>query len=135
MAKKKQIAGKTGKVTRQALGMLPVPNSAKKKGGRRVLAVAGAMAAAGAVAGMAAALASRSSARSPRAAPRVYHVQHDGERWEVRSEGASTPETTHGSKREATVAGRKLARATAPSRMVIHGLDGNVLDTHDYERD
>lgn len=63
----------------------------------------------------------------------VYRVAPTDDGWEVRGEGAERAASRHGTKKEAVAAGRDLARSKAPSRLVIHGTDGKVQRSHDYD--
>lgn len=52
--------------------------------------------------------------------------------WEVRVEGRETPEAVHGTKKAALAAGRRLARAHAPSRLVVYRTDGSLGESVVY---
>ncbi len=64
---------------------------------------------------------------------RVYHVVPAGEGWAVEIEGASRPESRHGTKREAVDAARAAAHVAAPSGLVIHRADGTIQRRHAYD--
>lgn len=140
MTKSKVFSSRVKKTARRSLDKLTLKGASGKKGkgkgkdkgkGKAMIA-AGLVAAAGVAAGVAAARASRSALKPPRPGETVIHVEHDGQRWRVRFEGTSTPSSVHANKKEATTTGREAARSHAPSRLVIHSLEGKVLDSHDY---
>lgn len=89
------------------------------------------------IAGVAAAAATTglaALAAKKRAAPAVvYHVTVDGDEWSVKGEGAKGAVSRHPTKRQAVSAARDIARAKAPSRLVIHKEDGAIQRTHEYE--
>lgn len=60
-------------------------------------------------------------------ARKVYRVQHITDAWKVRHE--SNTLSSHAVKADAVTAGQKVAKANAPSQLVVHKLDG----TFDYE--
>ena len=59
-------------------------------------------------------------------------VRPADEGWEVRT-AEDAVASRHGTKKEAVAAGRELARSHRPSRLTIHGMDGSVLRSHDYD--
>lgn len=63
---------------------------------------------------------------------RAYRVAAVGDGWAV-LEAGDRPSSTHRTKKEALSAARALARAKAPSRLVIERLDGTVQEEHSYE--
>ena len=63
----------------------------------------------------------------------VYHVVPREDGWAVAKEGAERATSTHATKKEAVEAGRTLATAKAPSRLVVHKQDGTIQDTFTYE--
>lgn len=62
----------------------------------------------------------------------VYHIVPRAEGWAVKQEGIKEPLGMHATKAEALKAGRSLAKAHAPSRLVTHKKDGNVQDSLTY---
>ena len=64
----------------------------------------------------------------------VYHVKPRGSDggWEVQSEAADLPARRYDTKRDAVDQARKLAHRAAPSRLVIHRVDGTIQRKHDY---
>lgn len=89
------------------------------------------------IAGVAAAAATTglaALAAKKRAAPDVvYHVAADGDGWSIKGEGAKAAVSRHPTKKKAVSAARDIARAKAPSRLVIHREDGAIQRTHEYE--
>ncbi|NNF57500.1 MAG: DUF2188 domain-containing protein [Rhodothermaceae bacterium] len=65
--------------------------------------------------------------------PTVYSLQPREDGWAVQKVGAKQASSTHGTKKEALVAARKLAKQHAPSRLVIHRADGTEQETVEYE--
>lgn len=63
----------------------------------------------------------------------VYHVVSRAEGWAVKQEGVKEPRGLHATKAEALDAGRVLAKANPPSRLVTHKKDGKVQDSVTYE--
>ena len=90
---------------------------------------AGAMAAAAAV-GVGVAVSRRSNAP-----PTLFHVRPAGDGWTVSKDGDKQAASTHGTKKEALSAGRKLASSKAPSTLVLHYADGREQKRVSYERD
>jgi hypothetical protein len=62
----------------------------------------------------------------------AYVVASADDGWSVRADGASSPISTHATKRDAVESARALARANAPSELVIHRTDGTVQARHSY---
>lgn len=62
----------------------------------------------------------------------VYHVAADGDEWTLMADGAKRAASRHATKKDAIAAGRELANAKKPSRLVIHKSDGTVQRTHEY---
>jgi len=62
----------------------------------------------------------------------VYHIVPRAEGWAVKQEGIKEPLGVHATKAEALKAGRSLAKAHAPSRLVTHKKDGKVQDSLTY---
>ena len=67
------------------------------------------------------------------AKPAVYHVVSSDEGWAVQQEGSESPVGIYRTKSEATKEARRLAKATTPSRLVLHRKDGTVQDSTAYE--
>lgn len=65
--------------------------------------------------------------------PLVYHVRSAAEGWAVERDGSDRATSLHATKKEAVSAARDLARSRAPSRLIIHGVDGSELRSHEYE--
>src|SRR3712207_803329 len=65
---------------------------------------------------------------------KTYHVtrRSDGG-WTVKFEGAKRASSVHRTKREATRRGVELARAYAPSSLIIHKRDGTIQQQHTYD--
>ncbi len=63
----------------------------------------------------------------------VYHVVSHTEGWAVKQEGVKEPLGLHPTKAEALEAGRSLAKAHPPSRLVTHKKDGKVQDSVTYD--
>lgn len=78
---------------------------------------------------------SKSAPPKPAAAGTVYLVVPHADGWAVEKEGASRATSVHATKAEAVSAGRDLARAAAPGRLVLHRQDGSVQDTYHYGDD
>lgn len=72
-------------------------------------------------------------APAPSADATVYHVVPHTDGWAVEKEGASRATSVHGTKAEAVAAGRDLAKAAEPGRLVLHRQDGTIQDTYSYE--
>ena len=64
---------------------------------------------------------------------KVYHVVPSGARWQVKHEGEVL--SYHATKDMAVEAGRKVAKANAPSQLVVHKLDGTFDYEYTYELD
>ena len=63
----------------------------------------------------------------------VFHVVPADEGWAVKAEGVDEPLSVHETKKDALEAGRGLAKASAPSRLVPHRKDGTVQENLAYE--
>jgi hypothetical protein len=63
----------------------------------------------------------------------TLHVRADGDRWIIAMDGAEEPADAFSTKEEALHAARDVAADAAPSELVIHRLDGSVMDKHSYE--
>ncbi len=103
----------------------------KKKGGGRGRKVAAAAAAGLAAAGAIGVVAARSRRSGKTIAIRV--VPHGDQGWAVMMDGNDEPLGVFPRKRPAVSAGRKAAHDAAPSRLDIHGQDGQILKSHSYE--
>lgn len=64
--------------------------------------------------------------------PAVVRVAPQAEGWAVARDGKAKAESRHGTKKEALVAARLLARAHAPSRLVVLRADGSEQETVEY---
>jgi hypothetical protein len=64
---------------------------------------------------------------------KVYRVQHISTNWHVRHNGSSL--STHALKNEAVSAGQSVAKANAPSQLVVHKLDGTIEYEYTYGDD
>ncbi len=62
----------------------------------------------------------------------VYHVVPHDEGWAVEREGSTRATSLHGTKAEATAAGRERAKSGAAGRLVLHRQDGTIQDTYSY---
>lgn len=102
-----------------------------RKGGGKGKKVAAAAAAGLAAAAIGVVAATR--ARRPGKTLRFRVVPHDDEGWAVMLDGKDDPLGVFSRKRPAVSAGRKAARDAAPSRLDIHGQDGQILKSHSYE--
>ena len=72
------------------------------------------------------------AARKLRKGEKVYHVGADDTGWFVKAEGADRATSRHETKKAAVSAGREIANAKTPSRLVIHKRDGEVQTEHEY---
>lgn len=93
----------------------------------KVLGAAGAVAAAAVGVGVA--------VSRRKGAPETYRIKPTDAGWEVVKEGADRASSTHGTKKEALSAGRKLAGGRAPSSLVLHYADGREQKRIDYPVD
>lgn len=93
---------------------------------RTILGAAGAVAAAATAVGVAV-------SKRKGSEPETWHVRPADDGWTVAREGDDAPESTHGTKKEAITAGRKVAGSRAPSTLVLHYADGRVQDRVSYE--
>ena len=94
----------------------------------KVMGAAGAVAAAAVGVGVAV-------ARRRNAEPAVYRVRSVPDGWVVSMDGGGEPLSTHGTKKEALSAGRKLAAKRAPSTLVLHYEDGREQKRLTYAND
>lgn len=67
----------------------------------------------------------------------VFHVTPNGKRWQVKQvNGADADDPTlFATKTEAVEEGRRRARGTQPSQLVIHDEQGRIRDEHTYQDD
>lgn len=72
------------------------------------------------------------AARKMRKTEHVYHVGADEAGWYVKAEGADRATSRHDTKKSAVAAGREIARARIPARLIIHKRDGEVQAEHEY---
>jgi len=63
----------------------------------------------------------------------TLHVRTEGDQWVIVAEGGNGPIDAFRTKEEAVHAARDTASEAAPSELVIHRLDGSVMDSHSYE--
>lgn len=66
-------------------------------------------------------------------ARKVYRVQYIESRWKVRHDGLTL--SNHVLKSDAITAGTKVAKANAPSQLVIHKMDGTIETEYTYGSD
>ena len=64
--------------------------------------------------------------------PRTFHLLPSDEDWVVRSEGSDKNFSFHDTKESALEAGRGIARAHEPSRLVVHRSDGTIQTSYNY---
>lgn len=95
----------------------------------KVMGAAGAVAAAAAV-GVGVAVSRRRNGTSS-----LYRVRPVSDGWSVSKEGEGKAASTHGTKKEALSAGRKLAGAHAPSTLVLYYADGREQKRISYQVD
>jgi hypothetical protein len=62
----------------------------------------------------------------------VDHVAAVGDEGTLLAEGAKRATSRHATKKDAIAAGRELANAKKPSRLIIHKSDGSVQREHEY---
>jgi hypothetical protein len=67
------------------------------------------------------------------AARRIYRVVPDGALWRVKHNGVVL--STHYTKAAAVSEGRTIAKANAPSQLVVHRQDGSIEEEFTYELD
>ena len=94
----------------------------------KALGAAGAVAAAAVGVGVAV-------ARRKGAEPSVYHVRPTEDGWALTADHREQPASTHGTKKDALSAGRRLAGANAPSTLVLHYADGREQKRIGYDAD
>lgn len=82
------------------------------------------------VAGIAAAV--RYLRRDAKGRARIHVMANESE-WMISADGKEEPIETFRTKEEAVDAGRDAAQAAAPSKLVIHRLDGSVMRSHSYD--
>lgn len=64
--------------------------------------------------------------------PTTFHLLPSDEDWVVRSEGMDEDLSLHDTKDSALEAGRGIARAHEPSRLVVHRADGTIQTSYNY---
>lgn len=62
------------------------------------------------------------------------HVVPNGNNWQVKPEGSSTPTSTHRTQQAAADAGRRLAQQNQ-SELVIHRPNGQIRDKDSFGKD
>ena len=67
--------------------------------------------------------------------PIAYHLLPKGEGWTIRREGSHADISVHTTKDAALDAGRGLAHAHEPSRLVVHRADGTIQTSFSYGED
>lgn len=67
-----------------------------------------------------------------RTGPVTLHLVPKEDEWTVRLEGSEEDLSLHSTKQSAVKAARGIARAQAPSHLVVHRADGTVQDTFSY---
>ncbi len=67
------------------------------------------------------------------ASRKLYRVQYVNSAWAVRHEGVSL--SIYVRKEEAVSAGQKVAKANAPSQLVVHRMDGTIEYEYTYGND
>ena len=67
--------------------------------------------------------------------PEVWHVRPEEDGWALSREGADSPASTHGTKKQAVSEGRRVAREGAPGTLVLHYADGSVQRQLSYDRE
>lgn len=65
--------------------------------------------------------------------PVAYHLLPRGEGWTIRLEGSDENLSLHETKNAALDAGRDIAHAHLPSRLIVHRADGTIQTTYSYE--
>lgn len=75
----------------------------------------------------------RKTARSLQQEPMTFHLLPNNDTWVVRSEGNDEDLSWHETKESAVEAGRGIARAHEPSRLVVHRADGTIQTSYSYE--
>lgn len=63
----------------------------------------------------------------------IYHVVPNGEEWAVKKQGATQASRVAASQSEAIQHAESFARKQAPSRVVIHGEDGQIEGQHSFD--
>jgi hypothetical protein len=64
--------------------------------------------------------------------PTVYEVKPHDDGWQLIKEGAGQATSVHGTKEQATAAGREFAGSHVPSQLKIYKADGSHDVTHSY---
>lgn len=73
------------------------------------------------------------TARALQQEPMTFHLLPNDDNWVVRSEGNDEDLSWHDTKESAVEAGRGIARAHEPSRLVVHRADGTIQTSYSYE--
>lgn len=128
---KKDLSKKAKGVEKDLKEGLDKLTPGKKKSGGKGKKVAAAAAAGLAAAGAIGVVAARARRSGKTLTFRV--VPHDDQGWAVLLDDKDEPLGVFSRKRPAVSAGRKAARDAAPSRLDIHGQDGQILKSHSYE--
>lgn len=68
-----------------------------------------------------------------RTGPVTFHLVPKDEEWTVRLEGSEEDLSLHSTKQSAIKAARGIARARAPSHLIVHRADGTVQDSFSYD--
>jgi len=68
-----------------------------------------------------------------RAGPAILHLLPKDDEWTVRLEGSEQDLSLHATKYSAVKAARVIARAHAPSHLVVHRADGTAQESFSYE--
>jgi hypothetical protein len=63
----------------------------------------------------------------------VYHVVPSGDEWAVKKQGSEQASRVAGTQKEAIQYAETFARKQAPSRVVIHGEDGQIEAQHSFD--
>lgn len=63
----------------------------------------------------------------------IYHVVPNGEEWAVKKQGATQASRVASTQDEAIKHAEAFARKQAPSRVVVHGDDGQIEGQHSFD--
>lgn len=66
---------------------------------------------------------------------RKIHVVPNGNKWEVKQEGKSTPISSHNLKERAIENGKSQAKNAELGQILIHGQNGKIQTEHTYGKD
>mgnify|MGYP006296315939 CR=1 FL=1 len=72
-------------------------------------------------------------AQQTAAEARILHVIPGEDGWVVKAEGEDAPVSTYDTKKEAVSAGRKEAKTSVPSQLIVHKQDRSVQETFSYD--